>query len=98
MSGKKSRDKGRRLEQEVVRLCKKHEVPAHRISMLETGHEIKGDVRVASIWDIEVKGGDHVPKFLYDATKDESHWLVCKRDRKQWKVVLDFEWFLEKFL
>lgn len=98
MSGSKSRDKGRRAEQEVVRIFKEHDVPAKRISMMETGGIDKGDVEVAGVWEAEVKSGGHVPKWIYDATKRDEHWLICKRDRKKWKLIVDLDWFLEKFL
>jgi hypothetical protein len=98
MSGSKSRNKGRRLEQEAVNAFKSHDVPAKRISMMETAGEDKGDLEVGGCWTIEVKGGDQVPKFIYDAIKNPGHLLVCKRDRKQWKIVMDLEWFLDTFL
>lgn len=99
MSGSYSRNKGRRGEQEIVNLLKKHGVPAKRISMMETGGIDKGDIKVAEIWTAEVKIGNQVPKFIYEARKTEdTQFLFCKRDRGKWLVVLDLEFFLNNFI
>ena len=95
MSGAKSRNKGRRLEQEVVNFFKDHGfMNAKRISMLETGGVDKGDVKVDAL-TLEVKGGAQVPKFIYEAVKSEDHILVMRRDRMQWKICMDLERFIE---
>jgi len=96
--GKYQRDKGKRGEQELVRLLKEKGVPAKRISMLEAGQVDKGDVLIAEVWKAEVKIGGQVPKFIYDAKKEGEDFLICKRDRKEWLVVMDLNWFIDKFL
>jgi hypothetical protein len=93
VAGSYSRNKGRRLEQEIVNLLKEKKIDAKRISMVETGRIIKGDILVNNEWHCEVKGGSQVPKFLYKATKDGEKVLFSRRDRKHWIVSMDFEWF-----
>lgn len=99
MSGSYSRNKGARLERELVNILKENNVPAKRISMMETGGVDKGDILVASVWVAEVKGGNQVPKFMYEARKTEdTPLLFCKRDREKWLVTMDLEWFLDTFI
>lgn len=98
MAGNYSRNKGRRLEQELVNILKENEIDAQRISMIETGHITKGDLLVHKKWKAEVKGGAQVPKFLYTAKKDGEELLFMKRDRQKWKVCIDLEWFLENLI
>jgi hypothetical protein len=95
MAGSYSRNKGRRLEQELVNLLKEGGLDAHRISMIETGHFAKGDLLINKKWKAEVKGGEQVPKFLYNANKEGEEILFMKRDRLKWKVCIDLDWFLE---
>lgn len=92
------RNKGARLERELVNILKKSGVPAERISPMETGHVRKGDLLVASIWKAEVKGGSQVPKFIYNARKEGEEILFMKRDRKPWQICMDLDFFLEWFI
>jgi hypothetical protein len=98
MPGKHSRNKGRRLEQEVVNFFKERGHNAQRISMLETGRISKGDVQVDTLGQVEVKGGGQVPVFLYKARKKEEHCLIMKRDRQKWLICMELEEFVEKYL
>jgi hypothetical protein len=98
VAGSYSRNKGRRLEQEIVNLLKEKNIDAKRISMVETGHLIKGDILLENKWKCEVKGGSQVPKFLYSARKDGEDILFVRRDRKHWLVCMDMEWFAENFI
>jgi hypothetical protein len=98
MAGSYSRNKGRRLEQELVNLLKDAKIPAQRISMVETGHMLKGDLLVHKKWKAEVKGGSQVPKFLYTAMKDGEEILFMRRDREKWLVCMDLEWFIENLM
>lgn len=98
MPGRYSRNKGARLERELVNILKANDIPAKRISMMETGGIDKGDVEIAGIWKGEVKGGSQVPKFVYTARKTDEEFLFLKRDRKKWLVVMDLDWFIEKGL
>ena len=96
--GKMQRTKGRRGEQEVVNILKDAGVPAVRMGMAETGGVLKEDILVAGVWKAEVKIGSHVPKFIYDAMKEGEVFLIMKRDRSKWKVCMDLDFFLEKFI
>jgi len=96
--GKYQRNKGGRGEREIVNLLKSHDIPAKRISPLETNHEDKGDILVAECWKAEVKVGDQIPKFIYEAMKEGEDMLFCKRDRKEWLVVMPVDKFIERFL
>ena len=96
--GKMQRNKGKRLEQEVVNILKDAGIPALRTSMLETGGIVKEDVLIAGVWKAEVKGGQQVPKFVYDSMKEGEQILLMKRDRKAWKICMDLDFFLEKFI
>lgn len=98
MSGKYSRNKGRRAEQELVNILKSSGIPAKRISMQETGRIDKGDIELAECWKGEVKDGIHVPTWLYNARKEGEQFLFCKRDRKDWLIVMDLDFFLSKFI
>ena len=95
MSGSYSRNKGRRLEQEIVNLLKDKGIDAKRISMVETGREIKGDILIEDTWKCEVKGGNQVPSFLYKANKDGEEILFARKDRQKWKVCMDLDLFIE---
>jgi len=98
MSGKYSRTKGANGERSIVNLLKERGVIAKRISMMETGGIDKGDVLVADIWKAQVKVGGHVPDFLYKVLDKGENMAFLKRDRKDWLVVLNLEWFIETFL
>ena len=95
---KMQRDKGKRGELEVCSIFRQHEIPAKRISPLETNHEDKGDIKIADLWIGEVKLGNHVPKFVYDAVKTEdTQFLFMRRDRKKWLICIDLNFFLDNF-
>lgn len=96
--GKSQRRKGGDGERAIVNILKEHGIPAKRISMMETGHEDKGDVEVAGCWKGQVKVGDQVPIFDYKALEDGSHYLFKKKDRKKWLVTMTLDFFLERFL
>lgn len=98
MPGSYSRNKGARLERELVNILKSAGTYAKRISMMETGGIDKGDIEVAGLWKAEVKGGDQVPKFVYEARKVGETLLFMKRDGKKWLICMDLDFFLEKFL
>ena len=97
MAGSYSRNKGRRLEQEIVNLLKDKGIDAKRISMVETGWALKGDIIIENTWKCEVKGGNQVPSFLYKAMEDGENILFARKDRQKWKVCMDLELFMEWF-
>lgn len=95
--GKMQRRKGAAGERELINKLKESGVPAKRISMMETNHEDKGDIEVMGVYKGEVKRGNHVPKFYSQSIKG-SDFLFSRRDREGWKVTMDLEFFLEKFV
>lgn len=95
--GKYQRTKGANGERSIVNLLKEAGVPAKRISMLESGNVDKGDIEVAGCWKAQVKVGNQVPIFYYNAfTKDEA-FVFSKKDRKGWLVTMNLETFLKLF-
>ena len=103
MSGKMSRKKGKRGENELVNILKNHGVPSERISQLEADGERKGDVTVAEIWKGSVKYGKQVPIWLYKARANGEQFLFSRRvsrsDRGyKWQITMDLDWFLKMFL
>lgn len=94
--GKMQRTKGKTGELEVVNLLKKAGIKAKRISQMETNGEDKGDIVLYrdGITDTgQVKRGEHVPKFIYDALKD-ADYLFCRRDREEWLVTMTLDQFI----
>lgn len=95
---KYQRTKGANGEREIVNLLKSHDIPAKRISMMESGNIDKGDILVAECWKAEVKVGKQVPDYFYKAMKEGEDMLFAKRDRKEWLVVMPVDKFIERFL
>jgi len=88
--GKYQRRKGKRNEWLLRKILKEYGIEVENASL--EGY----DVRVCGIWKGEVKSGKQVPKWLYDKL-GENEFLFCKRDRREWLVVMPLEFFLEKF-
>ncbi len=95
--GKYQRTKGANAERELVNILKERGIPAKRISMMETSGVDKGDLLIAEVWKAEVKIGRQVPDWLYKAVKEGEDMLICRRDRKEWLVVMPLDWMLEHF-
>ena len=89
----KSREKGYRGENEVVRILRAAGLPARRVSPLEAGGEEKGDVEIGGRV-AQVKLGSHVPMCLGRWMKD-ADMLIVRRDRQPWLVVQTLEDWLE---
>ena len=41
---------------------------------------------------------EKAPGFLYTALKDGEEVLFAKKDRKKWKVVMNYDWFVKNML
>jgi len=41
---------------------------------------------------------EKAPEFLYSAFKNGEEVLFAKRDREPWKVVMDYDWFVENLI
>ncbi len=89
---KMQRDKGARLEREVVNLFKAYGFStAHR-----TGEYVKNDILVAidtRDWIIEVKGRKRGFCSLYDFLAD-SNAVVHRADNREWLITMPFRDFL----
>ena len=91
------RTKGAAGEREIVNLLKQYGINAKRISMMETNGEDKGDISIYTHrrpGDVgQVKRGNHVPKFIYQALGDFD-FLFCRRDKERWLVTMDVDTFI----
>lgn len=96
--GAYQRRKGGQGERDIVNILKAAGVPAKRISMMESGGIDKGDILVAEVWKAEVKVGQQVPEYFYKAMKEGEDMLFCKRDRKEWLIVMPVDKFIERYL
>lgn len=92
------RRKGGDGEREIVNLFKAYDIPAKRISMMETGGIDKGDVAVAEVYTAQVKVGGKVPRWIYDAAPNGEDMLITRRDRRKWRVTMDLDYFIERFM
>lgn len=81
----------------MVNLFRERGLPAKRISMMESGNIDKGDIEIVDKYKVEVKVGGQVPIWMYKARKAGEDLLVFKRDRKQWMVTMDLDFFIENF-
>jgi len=85
---KKSRDKGNRLEREVVNLCKEMGLDAHRVPLSGAVTGYKGDVIVAGM-RAEVKGRASGEGFkTLERWLGEHDLLFLRRDRAQPMVLM----------
>lgn len=91
-----ARNKGKRGELEVVNLLKRYGYKAKRIGLMESNGIDKGDVKVDL--DIEriisCKIGDKVPKFIYDAMRNDEDFVFMRRNREKWIVAMDSDTFI----
>jgi len=95
-----SRAKGGRGEREVVNFWKAIFPKAKRHLEFQAVEAERGvDVDLDSIFVIQVKTGDNVPKTIYKyleqmkLTENEVGFVQCKKDRKEWLVILKAEDF-----
>lgn len=93
MSGKKSRDKGNRIEREIVNIHRKEGIPAERVPLSgAAGGSFTGDVYIAGVWTAEVKsraGGDGfrtIERWL-----EANDLLFLRRDGQKPLVVLPWK-------
>lgn len=93
MSGKKSRDKGNRIEREIVNIHREEGILAERVPLSgAAGGSFTGDVVIAGVWTSEVKsrsGGDGfrtIERWLAD-----NDLLFLRRDRQKPLVVIPWE-------
>lgn len=90
------RRKGYMGEHEVVQRLREAGFKTDRISPLEAGGELKGDVRLilnGVHYTISVKNGQHYPKFHYDALEG-ADFLFAKRNREKWLITMRIDDFI----
>ena len=94
--GKFSRDKGYRVENNVVNKAKDHGLDAYRVP-LSGGATIKGDVVVSNdtdSWTMEVKCRANGFKSIYEFLEGNDV-LVLKADRREFLAVLPLSDFFD---
>lgn len=91
------RSKGKRGELEVCHVFQGYDIPARRISMMETQGIDKGDIEIAGVYKAQVKLGGHVPTFHYQALA-AGEMLIARRDKSKWLVTMPLDTFIEKFM
>ncbi len=92
MPGKRSRDKGVRIERELVRLAQRRGLEAMRAWGSDgrtLGENADVDVRIEQV-TVQVKARHRLPKWL----KSEADVLVLKETRGPWLAVIPLEWLL----
>lgn len=89
------RRKGAQGERDLVNFFKGKGLPAKRISMMESGNIDKGDIEIVGKYKVEVKVGGQVPIWMYKARKAGEDLLAFKKDRKQWMIAMDLDFFIE---
>jgi len=98
MSGRKSRNKGARIEREFVNLLKEHGLDAERIPLSGAcGGSFSGDIKIAADRDYlaEVKARKNGQGFkVIENWLADNDMLFLKRDRQDPLVVLPFDLFL----
>ena len=96
MSGKAPRQKGNRLERELVNYFKSVGLLAHRVPYSGSMVGYKGDVQLTvkgTKFVLEAKSRQSGFKFLYDSLGDNN--LLCiKRDRDKPLIIMDIENFI----
>jgi len=95
-----SRQKGYRIEHDLVNTLKERGIKAYRVP-LSGGSVIKGDIIINDKEVCQVKGRGKGFKFIYDSLeyeeegkKKEYDYLFIKADRKDYLVVMTLEKFL----
>ena len=94
MSGKRSRDKGMRMEREVVNALLEAGISAERVPLSgAAGGSYTGDLTFAALgedWTGEVKSRASGFSQLYDWLGSNDA-LFVRRDRDRWLVVIPFD-------
>ncbi len=100
MGGKASRDKGGRVERELVnRLNASGEFEARRVPLSGAAEGFKGDIQIriaGRTLKAEVKARKDGNGFkVLEKWKGDNDYLFLKRDRQEPMVVMDFETFTQ---
>lgn len=101
--GKNNRRKGGEAERYVVNYLIDSGVYAQRISMLESGGILKGDIRFKKYanegdWIVsQVKNQIAVPEYVYKSMEGYDV-MFMRKPRRKWLVVIDLDFFTREFL
>jgi Holliday junction resolvase len=97
MPGKAPRQKGNRLERQIVNWLKESELDAFRVPYSGSMANFKGDVQIKTKhhrFTAEAKSRSGGFKFLYD-NLGINNFLIIRKDREKPLVIMDFNQFLE---
>ena len=93
MTGKKHKQKGDRLEREIVALLRSHGIEAERVPLSgAAGGSFAGDVIVAGRYKAEVKARANGSGFkLLEGWLEGNDLVIMKRDRKKPLIAMSFD-------
>jgi hypothetical protein len=101
--GKNNRRKGGQAERDVVNALLENGALAERISMMESGHIHKGDIRFKKYanqkeWYVcQVKNELAIPDYTYK-NMEGYKVMFMRKPKHKWVVVMDMEFFLKEIL
>lgn len=87
MAGKKSRNKGKRGEYEILRILKEHGFQAQRIPLSGATEFQKGDILMEDKFLIEVKRKKSGYRKFYEELNGKFA-IFLREDRKDWLAVI----------
>ncbi|MCX7726217.1 MAG: hypothetical protein N2053_05160 [Chitinispirillaceae bacterium] len=93
MMGKMQRDKGARVEREIVNILKNAGIDAKRVP-LSGSSWMKGDILIQDIYRCESKARKSGFKQIYSWLSDND-FLFLKANNKKHLVVMDIETFIK---
>ncbi len=92
--GKMQRDKGYRVEREIVNYLKNNGIPAKRVPLSGASEGFKGDIIIDGSLKAEVKARKDGFKQIYDWLGDNDY-LFLKANRKPVLVVMHIDEFIK---
>ena len=101
--GKSARNKGKVGEREVVKILKEHGIKNARRTQQFSGKEGTADVEGLDGFHIEVKRQEKLAiekwhqQACEDARDEETPIVVFRKSGQPWRIVMDFEEFLDRF-
>lgn len=109
MSGKRSRDKGKRGEREVINILKDAGIVAERTAPMQAGTDsiAWGDIHITGfengiVVDPPIKGEckytEGIPNYDYKYINEETPFLFKRKNKKEWLVTMTISTFLELFI
>ncbi len=93
--GRMQRNKGNRVEREIVNYLKENGIPAKRVPLSGAAEGFKGDIIIDGSLKAEVKARKDGFKQIYDWLEGNDY-LFIKANRKPVLVVMTIEDFIKK--